>query len=693
VATRTVKATGGNWSATGTWNEGVVPTAADDVVFLAGSATLTVDGTSGSPSLCRSIDTTNWTGTITMGATAQLNVGDGTTGAFKATAGMTFAPNATSLIKFVSTTTGNNITWGGYTYGLITFDGVGGAWTFQDALAMSTRTLTLTNGSLNTNGKTLTTGNFSSNNSNTRSLTLGATSWTLAAGTGWDIGTSTGMTLSAASSTITMSNATGAVNFAGGGLTYGTVTCTALTSGIITFTGANTFGTLTTSNGASQTGYYALAANQTVTGTWTANGNSVTNRLLIRSDVKGTARTLSAGTVTVSNIDIQDITAAGAGNWNISACTGLSGDCGGNTGITFTTGINCYWKSGTGSWSNSGLWKTTSNGAIGARTPLPQDTAIFDAFSFTAGSQTVTQDMPRIGAVNFTGATNTPAWSKGSLVVSFFGSITTIAAMTHSGAGTGAYTYEGRSNSTLTTNGLTWINPIGVNSTGSNKLSLGDAFTGSASTGSDFVITSGIFDAATFNVTLSGASAAFAQSGGTVQCTSGTFSMSGTSSASFTLSGGTFDYSNGTYSMTGAGSAMTLSGGTFNAGTVSRAALSFPVTGSTVVIGSGGITCGAFSESTGAITMNGVMACSTFTKNGAGSMALNAASTASGAMSFSSTGTLTLNANLTGSSTLAITGQTITFGTGTTLAFNNGSLTSPAIGAVKKVGAGGGLVG
>lgn len=216
MATRTFVADGTSraWSLTTTWAEGIVPTAADDVVFSTNvaSSILVIDGTSGSPSLCRSIDTTNYTKTITFGASKQINVGDGTTGAFKMTAGMTFAPNASSLVKFVSTTTGNNITFGGYAFGLMTFDGVGGAWTFQDANSMvAASTLTLTNGSVNTNSQTQTNAiNFSSNNSNTRTFTLGTTNFKLAtaAGTSWDITTSTGMTLSAASSTITAANTT-----------------------------------------------------------------------------------------------------------------------------------------------------------------------------------------------------------------------------------------------------------------------------------------------------------------------------------------------------------------------------------------------------------------------------------------------------------------------------------------------------
>lgn len=59
----------------------------------------------------------------------------------------------------------------------------------------------------------------------------------------------------------------------------------------------------------------------------------------------------------------------------------------------FTTAATCNWSSGS-TWSTA----TWSNHSI----PLPQDTATFT----TAGTVTITQDMPRIGSVDFTGSSN-----------------------------------------------------------------------------------------------------------------------------------------------------------------------------------------------------------------------------------------------------------------------------------------------
>lgn len=501
-----------NWSSAAAWTScgGVAPTAADTVT-VSGTGTLTIDGTSGSPNLARSVDFTGFTGTLTHAASKELDIGNASGGSLTLVSGMTYSPNSTALIKFVSTTTGNTIAWGGKSPTLITFDGVGGGWQFSDAPGSSaSTTFTLTNGALDVNGKAV-TASFSSNNSNTRSLTLGASTWTVGAGGSWDITTSTGMTLSAASSTITTLSSSQVFTFNGGGLTYGTLSDTSLTTGNPTITGANTFGTLTLSNGAGNSGSYQLGANQTVTGTFTANGNSVNNRDFIRSTVKGTPRTITAATVVASNLDLQDIVGAGAGSWNLSAITGLSGDCGGNSGITFTTPISTYWTGHTGNWSLNTNWKTTSGGATTARTPLCQDTAVFDANSFNAGSQTATFDTsasPRTGPINFTGVTNAPTFAIGTVSLSDFGSLTYGSGMSVSGSGT--ITFEGRSGGTITTASVTTPFQFAFNSA-SGVYQLGDNLTLSGA--NSLLISSGTLQTNGHSLTQSSASSSMTVSG------------------------------------------------------------------------------------------------------------------------------------------------------------------------------------
>lgn len=116
MATRTIAAGGGNWSSTGTWVEGAVPTAADEVVATAGSGQLTID----TAAVCRSINLTGYVNTLTISPTSSLTIGDATlpTGsvALKFPTGMTVAcgtpvlvsgiPTAVGPITFVSTNAG-----------------------------------------------------------------------------------------------------------------------------------------------------------------------------------------------------------------------------------------------------------------------------------------------------------------------------------------------------------------------------------------------------------------------------------------------------------------------------------------------------------------------------------------------------------------------------------------------------------
>jgi fibronectin-binding autotransporter adhesin len=591
MTTYYLRSGGGNWSAASTWSltsgggaTGSTPTAADDLICDAGSstATLTLDGTSGSPNLCRSFTCTGFTGTLAYGTSKYITCGDGTAGQWLLASGMTVSGTGCTL-KFASTTTGNNITWAGKQPGsgsTIIFDGSGGGWQFQDAFTTGLAVSHVT-GSLDTNSKSV-TASYSASGTGTRSLTMGTTNWNTGSNTvGWNIADSTNFTFSGASATITIGSATQPFN--GGGLSYNIVTSTGITTQTITIDQVNTFATLTTSCGAGISSQYLFGANQTVTGTWTVNGNSVINRAYVRSSVRGTARTISAATVTSQHSDWQDITAAGAASWNLSAITGNSGNCDGCTGITFTTPASQYWVpsggTSTGSMSVTTRWANASGGTAGTgRSPLPQDTAIFDASSIDAGSRTITQDKPRIGAINWTGVTNTPAWSK-TATTSFFGSITMVSGMTNSG--TGVFTYEGRSSSTITTAGLTWTNAIVNDSVnGVGTLTQADNLTSSA----NFTNTSGTFDSSTHTSSF----AAGTLTSGTVTFKTPTFSGNLThTDATVTIGtgGGTFQ---GLFTKSGTGT-MTVNGATTITGNIALSSTGIWALNANVT-GSGGLT-------------------------------------------------------------------------------------------------------
>jgi hypothetical protein len=118
-------------------------------------------------------------GSLTLGTGMTVTAGSTTT--FAATSGTkTITTNAVVIDKS------------------LTFSGVGGTWQLQDALTSgATRTCTLTNGTLNLNGYTLTTGVFNSNNSNTRTLAFGTSKIVLngTSGTIFTTSTATGLTV------------------------------------------------------------------------------------------------------------------------------------------------------------------------------------------------------------------------------------------------------------------------------------------------------------------------------------------------------------------------------------------------------------------------------------------------------------------------------------------------------------------
>lgn len=697
MATRTFVADGTsrNWSATTSWAEGQVPTAADDVVFSTNvaSSTLVIDGTSGSPSLCKSIDTTNYTRTITMGSTAQINVGGSTSGAFKMTAGMTFVPNATSLVKFVSTTTGNNITFGGYAFGNMTYDGVGGGWQWQDTNTMASNgTITLTNGSLDTNSQSITNRIlFSSSNSNTRSLTLGTTNWSLSANssTVWDITNSTGMTLSAASSTITntAAGATSNITFAGGGLTYGTFTSTGITtSGSVTFTGANTWGTLTCSmsTGTKTTvaGYFFPSGlTTTVTGTFTAAGNSLILRNLIAASTVGTAATISAGTFTITNTDLRDITKAGAGSGNISATSASTGngDCGGNTGWTFQAPRNVYMKTAVSvNWSAAN-WFTTSGGSTAATPPLPlcHDTnAVFDINSVTASGKTITVDQPRISGFTFSGVANNPTFLTNT-EEEVYGSVVLVSGMTHTGGAN--FDLMGRGSFTLDGGTLTWPTTCALyigngNLTGSNAgitYSLARNLTSNSQlnpVNGTLNLNGFNWSGTSFNPTGGGISGIGTLTGTSINQTGGTITLGGTMTltSTLTVSGGTLDM-NGNQ-ITGHTTATISSAGTLQLSGQLNGSGAISVTGGTInnTGPSGELkgTTGSFSGGTS--TVKKLTLSSTMAQSGSSSLTFPAGGSATWATSWTDTGT-SFTRVIQGSPTwsagsLSIVGLASTFG-------------------------------
>lgn len=485
----------GNWTVGGTWIGGVAPTAADDAVIPLATTSITIDA----GALCRSADFNTFTGTLTMGATGTLTIGDGTAGAsniaLRIPSGATFAPNATAVFTFVSTSATLQTIAISNTYSMcaMTFNSTSnGNYALTVGINNVNGLLTLTKGTLHMDGTTDNSGlihslnALSSTNSNVRALLLGNSTMNITGGQSWDITISTNMTLTKGGSTIQSSSST--VTVQTGGLAYNNIVFTG--SGTITVAGAGcSFNNLTRTGTASLTGVLNLPSSITITGNFTITGDSSINRVLVQTSSIGVTTTVTntGATQIWSNADFRDVSLTTI--YDASAISGGSGDCGGNSNITFTTATPKF-AVAAGNWSSTSTWSLSNGGSSGAAIPLPQDSVTINGNS---GVGTITQDMLRTGKnVDLTGYTGTIAIS---VVMSTYGSWTQSSSLTSSGAGT--INFEGRGSHTVTSNGKTFGQRLIFSSFG-GTYTLNDAIN---SINSAFTITNGTFISNGFSIT------------------------------------------------------------------------------------------------------------------------------------------------------------------------------------------------
>jgi hypothetical protein len=350
-------------------------------------------------------------------------------------------------LTFAKTSGTQTITSAGQTIDqAVTIDAPGATVSLQDALTLgSTRTLTLTNGTLTTNGYAVTTGLFSSSNANVRTLNLGASTVTITGtGTAWNITDPTNMTLNAGTSSLVFTGTSSAISFSNGGLTYYNITApnSLFSFTIISSLVCNNFTATNTSAGEKFIRWPATAS--TVNGALALTGSSGNCRVFINAVTLGTATTITANSVSLSDVDFRDITAAGAA---ISWTGTRLGNSGGNTNITFAAAKTVYWNLPVGgAWTDT-AWALTSGGvAATTNQPLPQDTEIFNDVGINSGS-VVTFDSPlQIGTLNCSALTNLITFSLISTYgnPNFNGSVTLNSAVTVSTPSTGIFNFAQR---------------------------------------------------------------------------------------------------------------------------------------------------------------------------------------------------------------------------------------------------------
>ena len=206
----------------------------------------------------------------------------------------------------------------------------GGTYTLVDDLVTgSSRTITLTSGTLDAGTKNVTAGLFALA-AGTKTLTMGSGTWTIT-GASWNANTnSTGLTVNRGTATITMSSAS-SKTFSGGGFTWPTLNQGG--SGALTIAQSNTFANITDTV---QPATITLTAGTTQTVEAFTIAGTAGNLITLNSSSAGVQATLSdaSGTVSLSYVSIKDIEATGGAGWNAYTSNG-NVDAGNNTGWVF----------------------------------------------------------------------------------------------------------------------------------------------------------------------------------------------------------------------------------------------------------------------------------------------------------------------------------------------------------------------
>jgi hypothetical protein len=542
-------AAGGNWSANAwaaTSGGGVstdnFPLAQDTAVIentgLNTSTSVVFDATS---PYIGSIDMSSRTNamTITNGTSAVSVYGNWTNGSgvtVSGSAAFTFSGRNAQTI----TSAGKSFT------NPITIDSYGGTVELADALNIGSNSLTVTNGTFDTKNYNVTAGTLSSSNSNVRTITLGSSTVTLSAGGAITFSTSTNLTFNAGTSQINLTNNYPVILGGSGVAFYDLSATTSGSTHTLSIQGSNTFRNLSRTAPASA-GYTALYLNnnQVITGTLTVSGATAVRRVFVFSSdtsnnaIVGTTRTLTVNSLSATDCDFRDITIAGTA---AGSSPTRAGDCGGNTGITFPAPKTVYWNlAGAQNWSAT-AWAPGSGGTPNINNfPLAQDTAVFDNAGSVTGTISIdaSWNIGTFDASNRTSAMTLSATGSNPFVYldwKFGTGVTTSST-------TGTIFFGKRGTQTITSNGVSFGCNITVDSA-TGTVQLADALTlGSART---LTLTSGTFDAVTYNVTTGTFRTDVTTFSRTLKMGSGTWTISGTGSLAWLIASSNFILYKGT---------------------------------------------------------------------------------------------------------------------------------------------------
>ena len=397
----------GNWSQTSHWSfassgasAGCLPAESDDVIFDnnsgSGSYTITIS----SDAFCRTMDWSTAAGTPTITGIGTLTI----CGSMILRNSLNYNHTGNILFKPLSGSYTIN-TFGKTLSCNIYFDG-NGVWTLQNNFITRTatpnpRSIYYNKGTLNTNGHTLTTYAFYSFTTYTRILNLGAS--TINIYSEWDIDDSTHMTINPGTSTLIMHNYS---TFNSRGLTYNNVTFNL--AGNISIYGGGTFNTLSLAN--SKGLVLEGGKSYTLSLLTIPNGTGCRSFYPVKSLEAGIPATIidAAGTANYDYLLIIDVKKTGAAVYNATN-TQTIGDVSGWT-VTPYIGRRLYWVGGTGNWSDTLHWSTTSGGTVYGCLPTLYDTVLFDNNSFSDRDTVILNTTGYCKNMNWTGALFVPVF-------------------------------------------------------------------------------------------------------------------------------------------------------------------------------------------------------------------------------------------------------------------------------------------
>lgn len=526
-----------NWSATGwaTSSGGApainnFPLAQDTAVFdNTGSITgaITIDASWNIGTFDASGRTTAWTFSVGTGTTpiyGNWKFGTGISQTLT-TGTLTFSKRGTQTITSAGTNFNCNLA----------VDSVTGTVQLADAIGTnSSRSFTLTSGTFDAVSYNVSVGSVNISGSTPRTLKMGSGTWSLSSSTNnivhWDATTTTNLTFYKGTANIIQgNNNSNTRTFAGGGLSYNKFTFAGAQTNTTTFTGNNQF----TEFASTKTIAFTIAFGTTTQtfGKWTATG---TLGNVITLTGTGTSHVLAgACTSGIDYLAMGSIGFAATSPGEFYAGANSTGTAGAPVYRTAKPADSTrYWVGGTGNWSATTSWSTTSGGASGAAVPRSHDDVIFNsasnAIAYTATVDAVTGGI-RMKSLTIAGPLVGNVTLAGSAAMDGIHGNVTLPATGLTRTYTGAMTLSSNSTGlTFTTNGVALASPITVDGVDCSW-SLGSALdTG----GNTLTINNGSFSCATYNLTAFN----IASNNGntrTINFGSGTTAFSGATSINF----------------------------------------------------------------------------------------------------------------------------------------------------------------